>query len=135
MTHDFAGKTILIVQGSLLAGSELEEAFSRAGARVYITANIISAFNLLHRVRFDGAVIDRGLHNAAFDLCSELHDLKIPYLSCAAPHRLQGASARSRDADHALGRLADIISSRLDMAGGYGMAAAGSPKQPTHVTA
>lgn len=135
MTHDFTGKTILIVQGSLLAGSELEEAFRRAGARVYLTANVISAFNLLRRVRFDGAVIDQGLHNAAFDLCSELHDLKIPYICCAVLHRLQGASARSRDADHALWRLADIVSSRLDVATGYGMAAAGSPEQPTHLGA
>lgn len=135
MTHDFTGKTILIVQGSLLAGSALEEAFSRAGARVFLTTNVISAFNLLRRIRFHGAVIDQGLHNAAFDLCGELHDLNIPYLCCAAPHRLQGVSARSRDADHALWRLGDIILSRMDMADGCDIVATESLKEPTHVGA
>jgi hypothetical protein len=115
MGHNLTGKKILVVQGSLLAGAELKDAFDRSGARVYHTHSVINAFNLLRRIRFDGAVVDQGLHNAAFDLCSELHDLRTPYICCAAPHRLQEASARVRDADHAVWRLADIIASRADI--------------------
>ena len=50
MERNLSGKNVLIVQGSLIAGSELKDAFERAGARVYITGNLISALNLL-RVR------------------------------------------------------------------------------------
>ena len=110
MERNLTGKTILIVQGSLLAGPELKEAFGRSGAPVYLTTNVINAFSLLRRTRFDGAVVDQGLHNAAFDLCSELQDLGIPYICSAAPHRLQKPSARKQDADHAVWRLADLIS-------------------------
>ena len=93
------GKTILIVQGSLLAGSELEEVFQGFGAHVYLASGVTSAFELLRRMRFDGAVIDRGLHNAAVDLCSELQELGIPYMFCAEPHRLQRPSLRPQDAE------------------------------------
>ena len=109
MERNLIGKAILIVQGSLLAGSELENAFGRSGARIYLTSNMISAFDLLRRIRFDGAVVDQGLHNAAFDLCSELQDLGIPYICSAAPHRLQKPAARRQDADHAVWRLGDMI--------------------------
>ncbi|HWB46150.1 MAG TPA: hypothetical protein VG900_11975 [Hyphomicrobiaceae bacterium] len=106
------GKTVLIVQGSLLAGPELQNAFGRAGARVFLTANIINAFGLLKRVAFDGAVIDQGLHNEAFDLCSELRELGVPYICCSAPHRLQKPAARLRDAAHAVWRLGDVLSAK-----------------------
>lgn len=114
MEHNLTGKTILIIEGSLLAGSALRDAFGRAGARVFLTANVINSFSLLKRITFDGAVIDQGLHNAASDLCSELHDLGIPYICCAAPHRLQKSAARLRDADQTVWRIAGIISSRAD---------------------
>jgi hypothetical protein len=120
MELNLSGKTILIVQGSLLAGPELRDAFGRSGARVYLTANAINAFSLLRRVRIDGAVVDQGLHNAAFDLCSELQELKVPYICCAAPHQLQKPAARTRDANHAVWRLGDIIASRTDIPGDYG---------------
>jgi hypothetical protein len=119
MESKLSGKNILIVQGSLLAGSELRDAFMRSGAQVYVTGNIISAFDLLRRKRFDGAVVDQGLHNEAFDLCTEFQALYIPYICCNAPHRLQGLTARGRDADHAAWKLANIMSSVDDLAGDY----------------
>jgi len=112
MRQNFSDKTILIVQGSLLSCAELESAFKRAGASVYLAGNIISAFGLLNRTSFDGAVIDQGLHNAAFDLCCELRELGVPYVYSAAPHLLQSQSAREREAHRAVARLGDIIASR-----------------------
>jgi hypothetical protein len=106
---DLGGKTILIVEGSVLAGAELADAFRRAGADVHLTTNIINAFNLLRREPFDGAVVDQGRHNEAFDLCSELRDLGIPYIGCVTPHRLQRAAMRARDADHVVGLLQSKI--------------------------
>lgn len=113
MEHNLTGKTILIIEGSLLAGAELRDAFGRAGARVYLTGNVINAFSLLERIRFDGAVIDQGLHNAAFELYSELQDLGIPCICCTAPHRLQKAAARKRDADHVVWRLINAMSAAV----------------------
>ena len=84
MEPNLSGKAILIVEGSLLAGEELADACCRSGARVQLTANIINAFGLLKRIPFDGAVIDRALHNEAYDLCSELRELSIPYICCSA---------------------------------------------------
>lgn len=107
--RDLGGKTILIVEGSLLAGAELADAFHRAGAQVHLTTNIINAFNLLRREQFDGAVVDQGRHNEAFDLCGELKDLAVPYICCVAPHRLQKAATKKRDADHAVRQLAGKI--------------------------
>ncbi len=109
MDRDLDGKTILIVEGSLLAGAELADAFRRAGANVQLTTNLINAFNLLRREPFDGAVVDQGRHNEAFDLCSELRDLGIPYIGCVAPHRLQRAAMRARDAEHIVGQLQNKI--------------------------
>jgi hypothetical protein len=107
MEPDLSGKTILIVEGSLLAGQELEEAFIRTGAKVCPRANIISAFNLLRSVHFDGAVVDQGLHNEAFDLCGELRELRVSYVCCTTPHRLQASAVRKRDAERVIRRLAD----------------------------
>ncbi len=106
MDRDLGGKTILIVEGSLLAGAELADAFRRAGANVQLTTNIINTFNLLRRDPFDGAVVDQGRHNEAFDLCSELRDLDI---GCVAPHRLQRAAMRARDAEHVVRQLQSKI--------------------------
>jgi hypothetical protein len=117
MAPNLSGKKILIVEGSLLAGAELADAFGRCGARAHLTANVINAFSLLRRSQFDGVVIDHGLHNEAFDLCLELRDLGIPYISCKAPHRLQKAASLKRDADHAVWRLGDMVASRTDLDG------------------
>lgn len=114
MERNLSGKKILIVEGSLLAGQDLEQAFIRAGAQVYLTANIISAFGLLRSVHFEGAVIDQGLHNEAFDICCELRELGIPEVCCAAPHRLQASAARQRDAEHVVRRLDERIA-HLDL--------------------
>ena len=72
MDMNLAGRNILIVQGSLIAGAELKDAFTRSKAQVYITGNLISAFHLLERKAFHGAVVDQDLHNEAFDVCAEL---------------------------------------------------------------
>jgi DNA-binding response OmpR family regulator len=119
MESKLSGKNILILQGSLLAGSELRDAFMRSGARVFVTENLISAFDLIQRKHFDGAIVDQGLHNEAFDLCTEFQALNIPYICCNAPHRLQGLTARGRDADHAVWKLANVMSSVDDLVGDY----------------
>lgn len=113
MERNLADKTILIVQGSLLAGPELQDALGRAGARVHLTTNVINAFSLLRRIQFDGALLDQGLHNVAFDLCGELRDLGVPYIFCDAPHRLQKPATLRRNAEHAVWQLDEIISSRI----------------------
>jgi hypothetical protein len=110
--HDISGKTILIVQGSLIVASELEQAFRKRGARVYLTGNLVSAFNLLQRIEFDGAVVDQSLHNVAYELCDELRDLGVPYICCAVPHKLAVAAARWRDAEQTVWRLSQTISGR-----------------------
>lgn len=99
----------------MLAGAELANAFRRAGAHVHLTTNIINAFNLLRREQFDGAVVDQGRHNEAFDLCSEFRDLGVPYIGCVAPHRLQRAAMRTRDADHAVRQLVSKIFAQVEV--------------------
>ena len=131
MDHDFGGKTILIVEGSLLAGAELADAFRGAGADVHLTTNIINAFNLLRREPFDGAVVDQGRHNEAFDLCSELRDLGIPYIGCVAPHRLQRAAMRARDAENVVGQLQSMISNQFGTPPDFRRAST-APRRPEH---
>ena len=131
MGHQLTGKKILVVQGSLLSGSELVDALTGCGAKVYLTANLISAFDLLRRIKFDGAVIDQGLHNVAFDLCSELHDLAIPYICCTAPHQMQRRAVRQREADHAAWRLSEIISARAEIPQGFGTSAVAANRSAT----
>jgi hypothetical protein len=117
MEGKLSGNSVLIVQGSLIAGLELRDAFLRSGAQVYMTGNLISALDLLRRKPFDGAVVDMGLHNEAYDICAELQALNIPYICCNLPHRLQGLSARKEDAEHAVWKLANVISSAEDLRG------------------
>jgi DNA-binding response OmpR family regulator len=107
------GKNILIVEGSLIATAELQEALHQEGARPFLAHNLAAAFELVQRIRLDAAVIDQGLHNEAFDLCAELQAADIPYISCTAPHRLQGWMARKRDAEHAVWKLGHVLS-RVD---------------------
>jgi DNA-binding response OmpR family regulator len=109
MENKLTGKKILIVNGSVLADAELRDALVRLGAKVTVTKNMVSAFDLIARRDFNGAVIDHGLHNEAFDLCTELQALDIPYISANVPHRLQGLEARERDADATAERLANLI--------------------------
>jgi hypothetical protein len=61
------------------------------------------------RIKVDGAMVDHGLHNEGFELCGELQDLRIPYICCSAPHRLQGLAARRDDADHAVWKLGSVM--------------------------
>lgn len=119
MEVNLAGKNILIVQGSLIAGSELKDAFTRSGAHVYVTENLISAFHLLERKSVHGAIVDQGLHNEAFDVCAELQARCIPYICCNLPHRLQGLSARRTDVDHAVWKLASVICCADDLVGDH----------------
>ena len=46
--------------------------------------DLISASSVIERHMFDGAVIDKGLHNQAFDLCTELQLLDVSYITCNA---------------------------------------------------
>lgn len=112
MESHLKGKSILIVTGSALAGDALLEAFRQNGARVHMTGNILCAFDMVGRLKFDGVVLDHGLHNEVFELCEELRDASIPFVSCSAPHRLQGLEARRKDAVHVLWRLENVIKSR-----------------------
>ena len=109
-----AGTNVLIVQGSMLDGYRLSAAFKRAGKTPYLTANLISAYELMRRVRFDGAVIDSGLHNEAYDLCTELQAFDTPYICCQAPHRLQGPILRNREAESAVRRLSLLLTTPED---------------------
>ena len=89
MQHKLSRKKVLIVKGSLLVPFALETALSERGATAVTVTNIISAFSLIERGVIDAAVIDKGLHNEAFDLCAELKSLGIPYVLADAPHELQ----------------------------------------------
>jgi len=113
MQESLNGKKILIVKGSLIASDELQEALASEGARPFLAHNVSHAFELVERIKFDGVMVDHGLHNEAFDLCTELQAGDIPYISCNAPHRLQGWQARKRDAEHAVWKLAHVLS-RVD---------------------
>jgi hypothetical protein len=107
------GKNILIVEGSTIATAEIQEALYQEGARPFLAHNVNAAFALVRRIRLDAAIIDQGLHNEAFDLCAALQAADIPYISCKAPHILQGWSARKRDAEHAAWKLGHLLS-RVD---------------------
>lgn len=113
MHGNLRAKNVLIVEGSLLATAELQGALHQEAARPFVAHNVSAAFELVRRLRIDGAVIDHSLHKEAFDLCSELWDRDIPYVSCRAPHRLQGWTARKADAEHAIWKLSHVLS-RVD---------------------
>jgi DNA-binding response OmpR family regulator len=83
----------------------LESALAEEGAKVQTVTNVISAFSEIERKTFDGAVIDKGLHNQAFDLCTELQSLDVPYIISSSPHDLQKPSAKIRDAKKAAASL------------------------------
>jgi hypothetical protein len=104
------GKKILLVEGSLIASEELRDALHLAGATPFVAHNVSAAFHLVERIKFDGVILDYGLHNEAFDLCTELQAADIPYVCCQAPHRLQGWNTRKRDAEHAVWKLAHVLS-------------------------
>lgn len=109
MHPNLLGKKILVIKGSLLSARELEAALMEEGARVQTVTNLISAFSIIERETFDGAVIDKGLHNQAFDLCTELKSLDVPYINCSTPHDLQKPSAKKRDAKKVAASLMTAI--------------------------
>lgn len=111
------GCNILLVQGSALATRELRDELTQAGARTYVTANLISAYGLLEKIRFHAAIIDHGLHNEAFDFCAELQTAGVPYLSCRAPHRLQGLEEREREAKHVVWKIHSLLAMASDAPG------------------
>jgi CheY-like chemotaxis protein len=113
MKVNLVGKTILIVEASLLATDNLKDALFDAGARVYSTANILNAFDLVSRTTVDGVIIDQGLHNEVFDLCEELRAQKVPHLCASTPHRLQGVDSRRREAENIVWRLCNRMQSEL----------------------
>lgn len=84
-----SGKRVLIVKGSLLAPCALEKTLGDRGAKVITATNVISAFSIIEHENIDATVIDKGLHNEAFDLCAELSMMEVPHLLADAPHLLQ----------------------------------------------
>ena len=110
MRTDLTGKKILIVEGSLLSGTELRSALMQAGARVNLARSVSDAFGRLKHTLPDAAVVDYALHNEAFDLCTEFQAYEVPYIHCRSPNRLQGLNARDEDAEHVAWRLAHILS-------------------------
>ena len=104
------GKKILVVEGSLIATEDLQETLHQEGASAFVAHNVSAAFHIVERIKFDGVILDYGLHNEAFDLCTELQAADIPYVSCRAPHRLQGWTTRKCEAEHAVCKLAHVLS-------------------------
>lgn len=112
MQNRLSGKKILIVKGSLLVPFALEMALAERGARAFTATNIISAFSLIERETFDAAVIDKGLHNEAYDLCAELKSFDIPYILATAPHELQKPAAQMSAACDLAAELAGRLQTR-----------------------
>jgi ActR/RegA family two-component response regulator len=110
MSTDLTGKKILVVEGSLLSGTELRSALMQAGAQVNLAHSVSDAFIRLKPALPDAVVVDYALHNEAFDLCTEFQAYEIPYIHCRGPNRLQGLKARDRDAKHVVWKLAHILS-------------------------
>ena len=110
MSTDLTGKKILIVEGSLLSGTELRSALMQAGAQVNVARSVSDAFNRLKPGLPDAAIVDYALHNEAFDLCTEFQAYEVPYIHCRNPNRLQGLEARDREAEHVVWKLAHILS-------------------------
>ncbi|WP_024275191.1 hypothetical protein [Hyphomicrobium sp. 802] len=109
MHNRLSGKKVLIVKGSLLVPFALEMALAERGAKAITATNIISAFSLIEHERFDAAVIDKGLHNEAFDLCAELKSFDIPYILADAPHEMQRPAAQMAAACNLAVELADRL--------------------------
>lgn len=116
MPKNLLGKTILIGKGSLLSTVEVEAVLKEQGARVQMASNIISALALVERGRWDGAILDKGLHNEAFELCAELRERDVPYVMADQPHELQTRGVRRRAARAVVEEL--IVT--LDTKGGAG---------------
>jgi DNA-binding response OmpR family regulator len=114
--RDLVGKNILIVEGSLISTHELQETLRDVKARSVVAHNVNAAIDLLQRLKNDGVIVDQGLRNEAFEMCSECQERRIPYICCNAPHRLQGLTARSDDAAHTVWRLAHVIARAKELA-------------------
>lgn len=112
MRNNLSGRKILVVKGSLLVPFALEEALTERGASAVTATNIISAFSLIERETFDAAVIDKGLHNEAFDLCAELKTFDVPYILANAPHELQGPAAQMSAACGIVTEIAERLQTR-----------------------
>lgn len=107
MHNEFSGKKVLIVKGSLLVPFALEMALAERGAKAITATNVISAFSLIERETFDAAVVDKGLHNEAFDLCAELKSLDVPYILASAPHEMQRPFAQMTAACDIVAEIAE----------------------------
>jgi DNA-binding response OmpR family regulator len=112
MHNTLSGKKILIVKGSILVPLMLERALTERAAKPITATNIISAFSLIERERFDAAVIDKGLHNEAFDLCAELKSSDVPYVLAGAPHEQQRTAAQMSAACDIVAELAERLKRR-----------------------
>jgi hypothetical protein len=114
MKENFAGRTILILKGATLAERALRQAFSRRGAHVIVTSNLICAFNVLQRRSVEAVVVDHSLHNEAFDFCTELQALNIPYIHASSPHRWRGFVERGEEAEAIVARVIHRIERQHD---------------------
>jgi hypothetical protein len=99
------GQKILVVTGSLLSAPELRQECARHGAVVYVSANVISVFELLRQHNFAGAVLDQSLHNEVFDLCTELQANNVPYVWSRDPQRSAPVGSRQDKARATVKRL------------------------------
>jgi hypothetical protein len=94
-----------VVTGSLLSATELRQEFARHGAVVYVSANLISVFELLRQHDFAGAVLDQSLHNEAFDVCTELRASNVPFVWSREPQRSAPPTIRQDKARATVARL------------------------------
>jgi hypothetical protein len=104
-------KRILVVTGSLLAAEELHRKLAGHGARVFMSGNLVSVYELLRRHTFSAAVLDQSLHNEAYDLCTELEAFDVPYVWSREPERLADPATRQHQASHTVTRLVHAIGS------------------------
>lgn len=112
MNNNLSGKKVLVLKGSLLVPFALEMALAERGARAITVTNIVSALSLVERETFDAAVIDKGLHNEAYDLCAELKFLDTPYILANAPHELQRPAGQMSAACDIVAEIAERLETR-----------------------
>jgi hypothetical protein len=127
MQADLCDKKVLLAAGSLLSDPDLYAALTGEGAQVTAARSVRTAMQSLTASQIDGAVIDHGLHNEAFDLCVELRERGIPYIYANAPHRLQEEASRRADAARVATKLATVMRAKRRVLGDS-MQAVGSRK-------
>ena len=85
------GKVILVVEGSLLSGSTVRDAFIRAGAIVHVVNNVATGNRIISSKRLDAAIIDTATETRSDLLCRELGRRGVPFFYSSFPARDQAA--------------------------------------------